>query len=257
MSDINSNLPVNDTSDGTAGAAAPSIVHQVGGKDGSGNLQPLKIDAQGGAIFAGEGTAGTSTGGVLTIQGIASGTDVPTLDSSDGPVAPGTVASSSSLAGGQFNTSLPTLTNTQQAALQVDSSGRLIISPVTSGTLAGGSVTTNPPTYVNNATDPLSLTIDGDLRVADIINTSGQYRAQSVTTSAAEALGAATILANRKSLTITPTNGTVYFGTSNGVTTTTGTPIFKNQSISFAIGSSLHIYVISAGTVDCRMIEGS
>lgn len=103
----------------------------------------------------------------------------------------------------------------------------------------------------------LSLSITGDLRSADIVNTAGQYRAQSVTTTAAEALGAATILANRKSLTITPTNGTVYWGFSNAVTTTTGTPIFKNQCMSFAVGANVHVYVIAGATTDCRMTEGS
>lgn len=49
-----------------------------------------------------------------------------TSDGANGPVTPGTVASFSELAGGQFNTVLPTLTDTQQVALQVDSSGRLI-----------------------------------------------------------------------------------------------------------------------------------
>lgn len=47
MADIDSNLPVNDTSDGTSGAAAPAIVQQVGGKDGSGNLQPVSMDSTG------------------------------------------------------------------------------------------------------------------------------------------------------------------------------------------------------------------
>lgn len=51
-----------------------------------------------------------------------------TKDQSDGPVAPGTVASFSQLGGAQFNTTLPTLTSGQQAALQADSSGRLLVS---------------------------------------------------------------------------------------------------------------------------------
>ena len=190
-----------------------------------------------------------------------------TKDSADGPVTAGTVASFSQLIGGQYNSTLPTLTTGQQVALQVDTSGRLIISPTAlaqgsttsgqAGSLTLGAVTTNPPAYTTGQTDSLSLTIDGDLRVADIVNTSGQYGAQSVTTTAAEALGAATILANRKSLTITPTNGTIYWGFSNTVTTTTGSPIFKNQSMSFAIGANLHIYVIAAATTDCRIAEGS
>lgn len=73
--------------------------------------------------------------GIWTVQPGNTANTTPWLvtDSSNGPVTPGTVATNSSLAGGQFNTILPTLTNTQQAALQIDSSGRLIISPL-SGT---------------------------------------------------------------------------------------------------------------------------
>ena len=115
----------------------------------------------------------------------------------------------------------------------------------------------NPVKLTDGAGNTVGITSNGNLEVADILNVAGQYRAQSVTTSAAEALGAATILANRKSLTITPTNGTVYWGFSNAVTTTTGTPIFKNQTMAFAIGPSLHVYVIAAATTDCRMTEGS
>jgi hypothetical protein len=191
------------------------------------------------------------------------------LPTNAGPVSPGTAAVNSGLAGGVYNTTLPTLTNTQQAALQLDSSGRLIISPTDftvaqasttsgqSGSLVMGAVTTNPPAYTAGQTDPLSLTIDGDLRVADIINTSGQYRAQSITTTAAEALGGATILANRKMLSITPTNGTIYWGFSNAVTATTGSPIFKNQQMTFAVGANVHIYVIATATTDSRISEGS
>ena len=90
----------------------------------------------------------------------------------------------------------------------------------------------------------------------DIITTNGQYRAQSVTTTAAEALGAATILTPRRVLSLLPTNGTIYWGYSNAVTTSTGTPVFKNQLITFAVSESVHIYVIAAGTVDCRISEG-
>ena len=182
-------------------------------------------------------------------------------DYSDGPVTPGTVASASALIGGQFNTALPTLTNTQQSAIQLDSSGRIIIRPLTSadivsavqsgtwnitnisGTISlptGASTsalqTTGNTSVTTIATNTTNLTvaqgsttsrqtgqirarcsyyqssslyywsnrsflssITGDLRSVDIVNTAGQYRAQSVTTTAAEALGAATILANRKS----------------------------------------------------------
>jgi hypothetical protein len=62
------------------------------------------------------------------------------LDTSDGPVSPGTAATKSQLVGGQYNSTAPTLTNTQQASLQVDSSGNLLVN-VTSSTTG-----TTPPT---------------------------------------------------------------------------------------------------------------
>lgn len=74
MADINSNLPSRDSSDGSVGSAVPSIAIQIAGKNNSGNLTPILIDAQGGAIIAGEGTAGTPTGGVVSIQGVVNGT---------------------------------------------------------------------------------------------------------------------------------------------------------------------------------------
>ncbi len=48
-----------------------------------------------------------------------------TLD--DGPVAPGAPAGKSLLTGGIYNATLPTVTNGQQVAVQLDSSGRLIV----------------------------------------------------------------------------------------------------------------------------------
>lgn len=98
---------------------------------------------------------------------------------------------------------------------------------------------------------------NNQLQVRDVINTSGQSRAQSITTTVAEALGATTILVNRKFISITPTNGIVYWGFSNAVTTLTGTPIFKNQTITIATTDNVHIYLIAGATTDCRIAEGS
>lgn len=99
--------------------------------------------------------------------------------------------------------------------------------------------------------------INNQMEARDVINVGGQFRAQSVTTTAAEAIGAATRLANRKLLSITPTNGTIYWGTSTAVTTTTGTPIFANQNLSLAFTDVVPVYVIAAATVDCRIVEAS
>lgn len=157
--------------------------------------QSVDVDNLSATVVAGEGVAGTPAGGIISIQGVASGTVVPVT---------GTLG-----------------------ALMFDSIG-----------------------------DPLKAQ-NQNLFVADIINTGSQFRAQSVTTTAAEALGAASILTNRKYIQVTPTNGTVYYGTSNAVTTTTGTPLFMNQTLSISLSAAVHLWVISAGTVDLRVLEGS
>ncbi len=74
MADITSSLPVTDTTDGTLGASAPTAAQQIAGRDVSGNLQAIKLDAQNGVLVAGEGTAGSNVGGVFSVQGIANGT---------------------------------------------------------------------------------------------------------------------------------------------------------------------------------------
>ena len=53
-------------------------------------------------------------------------------DQADGPVSPGAAASFSQLGGAVYSSSLPTLTDGQQVALQTDSNGRLLVD--TSGT---------------------------------------------------------------------------------------------------------------------------
>ena len=76
---------------------------------------------------------GSTTAGIATTPiGSDANGNLLVKDYSDGPVTPGTVASVSQLGGGQFNTTLPSLSNTQQAALQLDTKGRLITAPVSS-----------------------------------------------------------------------------------------------------------------------------
>jgi hypothetical protein len=77
-----------------------------------------------------------STGNSVNYVGADANGNMTVKDYSDGPVSPGTAALVSSLIGGIFNTALPTLTNTQQSAIQLDSSGRLLISSTTKGILA-------------------------------------------------------------------------------------------------------------------------
>jgi hypothetical protein len=106
--------------------------------------------------------------------------NILTRDYSDGPVVPGTAASVSALIGGQFNTVLPTLSNTQQSAIQVDNSGRIIVRnsefPSTVDTNYGtaGASTLRTASQIGNATGAANfnagLTGAQTLRVVSNIN---------------------------------------------------------------------------------------
>lgn len=98
---------------------------------------------------------------------------------------------------------------------------------------------------------------NNQLQTRDVINVSSQYRAQSVTTTAAEALGASTILVNRKLIMITPTNGIIYWGTNSSVTSVTGSPIFPNSTLSLSFTDNLHVFLIGTATTDVRIMEAS
>jgi hypothetical protein len=61
---------------GTAGGVLPPTIAQIGGTDGS-NLRAMSTDTSGHPVIVGPGTAGTPSGGVITIQGVSGGTVVP------------------------------------------------------------------------------------------------------------------------------------------------------------------------------------
>lgn len=171
-----SNFPSTvDTNYGTVGANTIRVASQIGNATGAAAFNAGTTTAQTLRVVlptdqtaipvsqSGTWTTGrtwTLASGTDSVSAVQSGTwtvqpgntanTTPWLvtDSSDGPVTPGTVAAKSSLAGGQFNTSLPTLTTGQQAALQVDSSGRLIISPATQ-TVTGTVAVSNFPSTVD------------------------------------------------------------------------------------------------------------
>lgn len=119
---------------GNNGATAPIFSTEIGGiNQSNGFLQPLQTDA---------------AGNLLVNINASSLSPIAVQDASDGPVTPGAVASKSSLIGGQFNTVLPTLANTQQAAIQVDSSARLILSPLTNSSVVKAQLQDNAGTPV-------------------------------------------------------------------------------------------------------------
>lgn len=130
MSDYNSSLPVRTE---TNGDVAAKIV------DGTVVSQALAVDSSGRITVKLDDGAGNSITSVT--NGGRQGLD--TYDQADGPVAPGAVATYSILIGGQFNTTLPTLTNTQQAAIQVDNRGRLLVATTNSDDHNYGTVGAN------------------------------------------------------------------------------------------------------------------
>lgn len=149
MADYDSSLPVRTQQNG-------DVVSKI--CDGTTNTQLLNVDANGklsAKLFDGGGTAVTSQANGLqraldvgiNVLGVQidprqiralTNSDVVkveqntspwiTKDQADGPVAPGTVAAFSQLCGGQYNALGVTLTDTQQAALQLTSDGKLLVS---------------------------------------------------------------------------------------------------------------------------------
>lgn len=208
-----------DTNYGAVGASTIRTASQLGNATGS-------------ALFG----AGTTTAQVLRVVLPTDQTAIPVTQSGTWNIT--NISGTISLPTGAATAALQTTGNTSLASIDTKTP------------------TLGQKTMANSS--PVTIASDqSSIPVADTLNVSGQFRAQSVTTSAAEALGAATILANRKMLSITPTNGIVYWGFANTVTTSNGTPIFKNQTIVFEVGPNVHVYLISAGTVDCRIAEGS
>lgn len=132
------------------------------------------------------------------------------IDNPVGSVAPGTAGTSSYLTGSIYNTSAPSASNGQQLATQAD--------------------------------------VNGKIKTVDICDGGGLAAALTVGTSAVLACagGAATNLTNRKHLSV-HNNGivSVYWGTANTVTTSSGTPIVPGAIAIFTVGANTSIYLIS------------
>lgn len=104
---------------------------------------------------------------------------------------------------------------------------------------------------------PIGSSSNGDAFVRDSINTSSLNAAISVTTSAIEAKVGTSRLTSRKLLSITPTNGTVYWGSTSAVTIASGTPIFKNQCVTMAFTDNVAVWLIGVAATDVRIVEGA
>ena len=96
--------------------------------------------------------------------------------------------------------------------------------------------------------------------VVIVINSGASVEgALNVGTTAIEIKVGATRLEDREALTLFNNSAnTMYWGYTSSVTTSTGTPIFKNQLNTWSVGDSQPIYVISSkANQDARITEGS
>ncbi len=177
-------------------------------------------------------------------------------DYSDGPVTPGTVASASALIGGQFNTTLPTLTTGQQSAIQLDSSGRQIISPLTTASVIKVDLQDGIGNPLTSTTVGLQQALD--VNIADStnlnINLNGlpnfQTSQYTIGTSATQIT--ATPLANRSSVGLKVTTASnsdvLYIGNSSSVTTSTGYALFNGDAVQFDLTPNTPIWAIGTSS---------
>lgn len=121
----------------------------------------------------------------------------------------------------------------------------------TTGNASLAAIDAGIPAALGPTTSPNSMP------VVDILTSTAQYRAQSITTTAAQALGGASVLTNRRLIVITPTNGIIYWGTNSSVTTANGQPLFPNNTVFLDCSDNSPIFLIAAVTTDCRITEFS
>lgn len=134
MADYASELPIRSQLPGQS--LPDDIIIKIG--DGTNpTTQFAGVDTHGSLSSIIKDTAGNAIGDQL----LSATYWLQTVQPSNGPVAPGTAASFSELIGGQYNSTLPTLTTGQQSALQVNSNGILLIANEPDNTPATQSIT--------------------------------------------------------------------------------------------------------------------
>lgn len=221
------------------------------------------------ALFSGAALAASISGG---------------QDPSDGAVSGGTAAFYSKLMGGIYNSSAPTLTNGQQGSLQltagallkVDGSG--VTQPVSAASLPlpTGAATSALQTTGNStltaidagipaalgqttmsASMPVTVASDqSTIPTKATIKSGGLYGNLSVGTSAVEVKVGGSKLTGRRLVTIFPVDRDMWWGYSNAVTTSTGTPVFKSQFLVFDADDTATIYLVTdAASKNARISE--
>jgi hypothetical protein len=136
MSDYSSELPVRSQLPGQV--SPDDIIVKIGDATNP-TTQLLGVDASGRIVVK----LDDGVGNAINSQSLSATQWLQVVDPANGPASPGTAAVFSELVGGIYNSTLPTLTSGQQASLQLDSSGRLIVSTHTNNDTNYGVVGTN------------------------------------------------------------------------------------------------------------------
>jgi hypothetical protein len=200
----------------TFGAAFPTTGTAVGASNGT-DMEPLNVDGSGNLKIAGAGSAGTPTGGVVSIQGVSSGTAVPVSGSFYQATQPVSLA-----------TNTPTLQSGSTTAVTQGTAANLNATVVGTGTFAVQAT--------QSGTWTLSSPVSGT-----IVN--GQ---QAVT-------GTAAALANHtvtQSLTVEAlsTNTISVFVGATGVTTSTGIELPAGAAVTLPVSNSNVVFVVASTT---------
>jgi hypothetical protein len=96
---------------------------------------------------------------------------------------------------------------------------------------------------------PIKSTLNGELQTSDILQGPGVEAFLTVGTTAIEVKVGVNKLANRKLVTVhNNSNATIYWGYTNVVTTSTGTPIYKDGQDSWDISDNATIFLIAGSS---------
>jgi hypothetical protein len=122
MADYNSELPIRSSLPGQV--LPDDVIIKIG--DGTNpTTQLASVDVHGSV----QSRIADASGDVMGSQLLSATYWLQIVEPSNGPTAPGTAAAYSSLIGGQYNSTLPTLTTGQQSAIQVNANGILLTAP--------------------------------------------------------------------------------------------------------------------------------
>lgn len=189
------------------------------------------IDTNHGGLVAGEGTAGTPAGGVVSVQGVASGTALPVSGSvsiTGTPTVSGTVAATQSGSWAMSITGTPAVTLSGTAAVGVNQwAGTTLGAPSNYGTPPTG-IVPGVNAYVTNQNANGAATVGNS---APVTPSNPPVGAGNLATSQTSVITTATLLANartgvsgtgRVSITVCNTGSSAVFLGGSAVSTTTG-----------------------------------